>query len=71
MRLLAARVHRKAQKGMEHVKSQFGPPRNAPFWGKNASKTAISAIIVPGMKEHSSKEVAAHETFSPFFRLRE
>jgi hypothetical protein len=56
---------------MEHVKSQFGPPRNAPFWGKNASKTAISAIIVPGMKEHSSKEVAGHETFSPFFRLRE
>jgi hypothetical protein len=45
-------------------------PETPRFWGKNTSKITISAIIVSGMTEHSSKEVAADETFSPFFRLR-
>jgi hypothetical protein len=54
---------------MAQVQSQFGPPPNTPFSHKMAANSPFLLLAPLVVTEHSSKEVAAHETFPAFFRL--
>jgi hypothetical protein len=52
------------------ARSQYGPPSKCSFSPKNASKFAVLTTIANGFSPWLSKEIAVHETFSPFFRLK-
>jgi hypothetical protein len=54
---------------MAQAQSQFGPPRNAPFSHKIAANSRFLLPTALVVTEHSSKEIALHETFPAFFRL--
>ena len=54
---------------MAQAQSQFGPPPNDPFPNKMPANSPFLLLAPLVVTEHSSKEVALHETFHAFFRL--
>jgi hypothetical protein len=67
-RVLAPQVNLLPPQDLRQTQGQFGPPPNvlSPQIQANSLFLLPSPLMAP---EHSSKEVATHETFRPFFRL--
>jgi hypothetical protein len=69
LRLLAPHIKLIGEPNMDLAQSQIGPLSNDPFSAKTQGKSRFPLLAPVVVTEHSSKEVAAHETFLAFFRL--